>query len=392
MSKGKKWLGTVTVVSLSVGLYAGLLTGVAHADYQPSPTDVVGIGGSTPQYELDFGANGDIAGDLGYNAANNVNKLVTFDATGDANGRDAYADGSTLAAPVLLDPTVVLRAGTSPVQRPQSSSNAISALLADTGAVEKVSFAASASEPTAANQTTASHNNWTFLHVVEIGTDPEEIVADSTTNAPAGLSIAELLGIYKGTYTQWNQLPNNSSGSSDTIIPLLPVASSSITKTFLADLKTQNGGTAPTLSAAVKTVEQNDPTAITSLPAAQSVDAIVPFSNGRLNLYGSGYFLNPVTVFPGGSPISAGVKALTATAPDASAGYTDVNTLYVIFRQTDATSTTPWQPGSSQNWVQALFSDPSGPPPFFATPAGKALVAAAGATANYQDLGDVSNG
>jgi hypothetical protein len=50
-----------------------------------------------------------------------------------------------------------------------------------------------------------------------------QIAVDSTaTNAPAGLSAADLFGIYTGTYTTWNQLPGNSGGSTDTIIPLIP--------------------------------------------------------------------------------------------------------------------------------------------------------------------------
>ena len=35
-------------------------------------------------------------------------------------------------------------------------------------------------------------------------------------------------------------------------------------------------------------------------------------------------------------------------------------TLYLYFRSTDLSSTTPWQPGTTQNWVNALFYNPSG--------------------------------
>jgi hypothetical protein len=51
------------------------------------------------------------------------------------------------------------------------------------------------------------------------------------------------------------------------------------------------------------------------------------------------------------------------------------------------------EPGGSRNWVQTLFSNPSAPAtPFFAKSAGQALIAAAGTTPSYQDLGDVSSG
>jgi hypothetical protein len=361
----------------------------ASADYAPQPGDVVGVGGDTAQYALQFGADGDYLGDAGFNAAGAYNRLVTFNATADANGRSAYAQNSTEAAPNPLNPTVVLRAGSIPVQRISSSGNAINALLADKSNPEVINFIFSSSLPTSAQQTTAANNGWGYLHVVEIGTDSVQIAADTTTNAPSGLSIAELLGIYTGVYTKWNQLPGNSSGSSDSIIPLLPPSGSTIYKTFIAALTTANGNVAPTLSGSVLTVEQNDPTAITS--ATTPSDAIVPFSAARLNLWNDNYFHNPNTAFPGSSSaLSAGVSLLSGTAPDSSSSWSAGITDYVIFRQSDASSTTPMEPGGTRNWVQTLFSNPAGSQPFFEKAAGQALIAAAGITPNYVDLGDVA--
>jgi hypothetical protein len=379
----------------AIGLGAVVLTfGAtlpAYADYAPGPADIVGVGGDTPQFDLAFGADGDTSGDAGFNASGAFNRLVTFNATADANARQAYANGSTLSSPINLNPTVVLRAGTSPVQRISSSGAGITALLADTSNPETINFVFSASEPTAAQQTQAGSQGWGYLHVVQIGKDAVQEVADTTTHAPAGLSINELLSIYTGAITQWNQLPGNSGGSSATIIPMIPPSSSSITKTFLADLKTANGGVAPTLSSSVKTVEQNDPTAITT--SSSPADSIVPFSSARLALYQSGYFHNPNTPFPGGGSISPGVSALTGTPGDSNPFYSSEVDHYVIFRQSDANSTAPMEPGGSRNWVQTLFSNPSSPgSPFYAKSAGKALVTAAGAIAFYADLGDVSSG
>lgn len=384
-SINKRTAGVAALGALALTLG---LVGTAGADYAPSGTDVVGIGGDTPQYDLDFGADGDISGDLGYNAANNVNKLVSFDATADGNGRTSYLNGSTLAAPLAGNPTIVLRSGTAPVQRPQSTTAGIAALNADTGAIPKIDYIRVGRLPTAAEQATAASHGWGFLHVVQLGTDNLRIAAATTTNAPAGLTASDLIGIYSGTITKWNQIPGNSGGSANTIIPLIPPNTSVINTTLLNDLKAANGGVAITLGSNVLRVEQNDPTAVTSSPSP--ADTIVPFSNARLNLWNTGYFHSPNTVFPGGAALTPGIQVLTGTAPSGGAAYSGNLIHYVIFRQSDTTDG-PWQPGSTKNWVQTLFSDPAGTP-FFKKSAASALLAAAGITPAYSDLGNVSSG
>jgi hypothetical protein len=376
----KTKLGIVAAGALTAALGATI---PAHADYAPQPNDVVAVGGDTPQFDLAFGADGDTKGDLGYNSAGNINRLVTFNATADANARAAYADGSTLAAPKLLNPTIVLRAGTNPVQRPQSSGDAISALLADTGATHKINFVFTASQPTSAQQAIANDkdHNWGFLHVVRLGTDAVKIATDTTTNAPAALTTAQLLGIYDGTFTKWTDVGGTSTAA---IVPLLPPKSSSITKTFLNDLQTANGNNPVNLAPSVKTVEQNDPTAITG--QTDSADAIVPFSSARFSLFKSGYFHDPTVKFPGGSSITPGTKLLTA-----STAYSSTVTHYVIFRESDTTAKA-FQPGGTLNWIQTLFSNPGGTKPFFDRTTGQALIAAAGTTPAYHDFGNVSSG
>jgi ABC-type phosphate transport system substrate-binding protein len=381
----------IGVTGLVVAGAALLATGVASADYAPQPGDIVGVGGDTPQFALQFLSDGNSSGLSGFNATVPFNRLTTFNATADGNARSAYANGSTLASPVALNPTVVLRAGTAPVQRVSSSGAALTALLADTSSPETINFIFSSTLPTAAQQTAVA-SSWGFLHVVEFGTDAVKIAANTTTNAPSGLSITELLGIYTGTITSWNLLPGNSGGSTDSIIPLLPPSSSAIYKTFLADLKTANGGIAPTLTASVKTVEQNDPSAITT--ATTPADAIVPFSNARYNLWttSGGYFHNPATAFPGGSALSPGIQLLAGTPGDAKPLYSSVVKDYVIFRQSDASLATPMEPGGTRNWIQTLFSNGTGTAPLVASASGQALIAAAGVTPLYNDLGNVSSG
>jgi ABC-type phosphate transport system substrate-binding protein len=390
---------TVSVVgALAIGVFAA--AGPAGADPVPTSADVVGVGSDVVQYAVDFVADGDPFGDAGYNSAGNVNRLIDFDATGDANGRAGYLNGSTLAATKPQNPTIVLREGESPVQRPNGGGAGIKALIADGSAgvsVGNINFARSPNEPTAAQQTTAQSNLGSQLDVVQIASDSQVIATATTTNAPSGLSAAELVDIYNGTYTKWNQLPGNSGGSSDTIIPLIPPTTAGVYTTFVNALKAANGGTAVTLSGAVQTVEQNDPTAITTLTTAQQPDAIVPFPTSRLNLWNENYFLNPATPYGVGSSapstIAAGVKLLTATAPDGSASFTTPLPYYIIFRASDLASTTPWQPGSTLNWVKALFANPgSSVKPYFDTAAGQALIADSGATPDYDFLGVVSSG
>ena len=98
-------LGLAGLVLAGSAITAG---GIGYADYAPQAGDIVGVGGDTPQYAANFLADGDYAGDLGFNASGSYNRLVAFNATADGNGRSAYANGSTLSSPIALNPTVTL--------------------------------------------------------------------------------------------------------------------------------------------------------------------------------------------------------------------------------------------------------------------------------------------
>lgn len=392
-------LGTAVAAVSIIGM------GPAFADYQPQPGDIVGVGGDTPQYAVDFALNGYPHGGLGFNSSATVNRVLNFDATADGNARNAYAQGSTEAAPIPLNPTDVLRANTYPVQRVQSSGTAIKALLADWQATpthpnqqnpayqNQINFVASASKPSAAQKTQAVNQGWGGLHTVQIATDNIEIAVNSGTggtNAPSGLSAQQLLTIYSTNTEKWSAVPGISGGSTDVIIPELPPAGSSVYKTFIKALnKVYNNstGTTPafTLSNNVSTVEQNDPTAVTG--AARPKDAIVPFAAGRLTLWNNSFFHNPATIFPGGSALTANVSLLTGTPGDSHAVYKSAISDYIIFRQIDLSDATPIEPGGTLNWAKALFSDNGGPAPFFAKASTQVLLANAGVTGTYQDLG-----
>jgi hypothetical protein len=357
----------------------------AFGDYAPQSGDVVGVGGDTPQYALDFLVNGDTAGHLGFDSSTGVNRVIPFDATADGNGRQAYTQGSSEASPSYLNPTVVLRAGQNPVQRPQSSSGAINALVADTNTPETINYVSSASAPSLTSEPGIADVPG-GLDYIKFGTDAIQVVADqAATNAPSGLSAAELANIYDGTYKTWGAIPGYSGPSpSASIIAEIPPSSSSVYSNFVKAL-TAADSSFTVDSAFVQTVEQNDPTAITG--ASSPANAIAPFSAARLKLWNDGYFYNPATVFPGASsPLTPGVSALTGTAPDSSAALNYGITDYIVWRAGDTSSTTPYQPGGALNWVQTLFYDPSGPAPYIDTPEGQALITSSGVTPSYGTL------
>ncbi len=241
--------------ALRVGLASTVALGAivatqlnAGADPAPTASDVVGVGSDIIQNSVDFLADG-FDGYPGYNAAGNVNRLVNFDATADGNGRNAFADPALglSGSADLLNPTVTLQAGTSPVTRPNGGSVGLLALTFDGapddavqpgtstpatnhGKPQLIDFARTPNLPTDAttagagnstsltanNQYAASVNLGTTLHTVRVAVDQQYVAAfdNSTvagspapTNAPARLSILQLAAIYKGYWTDWRQVP-----------------------------------------------------------------------------------------------------------------------------------------------------------------------------------------
>jgi hypothetical protein len=426
-------------MGLSLGL-AALPAQAAPSDYAPGFNDVVGVGSDTLQFIVDFGDDGDPSGDTGYNGAGNLYKVVSFDATADSNARAAYLNNSTDGNLLPLDPTDVLRGGTFPIERINGSGAGISALLADTALTDPyIDFVRMSSEPTATEESTAASQGWGGLQIFQLGNENLSMAKQGTSttsesNAPAGLSVPQLAQIYEcnptgelnaagtGTvaaddgFTQWNFVGGT---STDQIIPIIPQAGSGTRSTFLADIGISNAQLGP----CVVTGEENDPTAITGLSSVTSnpitstacspncaYDAIEPFSGARLNLWlgksgntadgsnpSSGYFHVPTTPYPGGAVETPGVVLMCASAsaeceattgePSGSlstvsptATYDDQRALNIVYRWSDQTSSTPWQPGGTENWAETLFCNPGGTTvPFYQTPAGKTLIAEAGA-------------
>jgi hypothetical protein len=343
-------------ISLAIALP---MTG-AHADVAGGGSDIVGVGSDTAQFSIDFLADGDVAGDPGFNTTNGKSRIVNFDASGDANGK--------LTAGV----TSVLRTGTKPVTRPNGSGGGITALNQDLDTVtgnstykHSINYVRSSRLPTAAEQATANTNGWGGLHVVQFATDSLAMATATTaTNVPAGLSLAELVNIYTGTH------------GTETIVPILPQTGSGTRNFFLADLQAANGGVVVPLAASViQTAQEHDPTAITSLNATQKPNALAPFSTGRIALLNSSYF---------GASLANTVSAATATAPDGAAAYNPTRGLYIIVRQSDLANPAAFLAGSTKNWVNTLFV---GSTSTIAKSTAAPLIQSAGVTKAYSDLG-----
>jgi ABC-type phosphate transport system substrate-binding protein len=400
-SRLKIGLGAAGAIALTVGL----VTPALAQGEGPRSTDVVGVGSDTTEYATAFLFDGDSGGDAGYNATNNARRAISMFANGDYNGRGVYngtcgavggsgfapgCESTTNQQPNLLAGTALLRAGTKPVVLPNGSGAGIAALVSDAGAgyqslpAGSINFARASRLPnsTEIGNCDALPSTCGGLHVFQFGTDLLRVAVTgsttSPTNAPAGLSAAELVGIYQCTTTHWNNIAGNSGGSSNTIHPLIPQSGSGTRNFFLADLQAANGGNPITLGSCVRTVQEHDPTGIAADPSPQ--DAIEPFSVARDALIDSGYFNN--TGQPGFAPST--IKTLTGTAPDSSASYNSTRGVYFVVREVDRSIATPFQAGGTLNWDKTLFD---GATSFIAKNSSKPLIQAAGFTPVYKDCG-----
>ena len=305
---------------------------------------------------------------------------------------------------MALNPTITLRAGTTPVQRPNGGGAGLAALLADGDATNghRISFVRSPNLPTAAQQTNTTPGVGE-LYTVQFADDTQYIATGSTTNAPTTLTAAQLVKIYSGVWTTWGDVAAGVTPAAhnvgETIIPLIPQPGAGVRTIFTNALKAANGGTAVGL-VGVKDVQQNDPTTITSLSAADQKNAIVPFPQGRYTLLEKGYFHNPNTAYNSGTPATTLTTAGISLIKSAGSFSADIP-YYAVFRKSDYASTKAWQPGSTLNWVETLFAnadydhadpDPDVTPPFVDSAAGKALLTSIGLTPKYVDLGNASNG
>ncbi|WP_421732742.1 substrate-binding domain-containing protein [Cellulomonas sp.] len=237
---------SIILASVLTGVVAASIAATpAYADPTPQVKDIVGVGSDTTEFALNYIADGRRAGVFspGYNASASA-RLVSFDATGSS--------------------TVVLKAGTTAITRPNGS-GAGKALLYGAGNNTNVNFARSSSSLSSAEVAAG-------LWQVPFAVDGLKLAVASTSNAPASISAAQMVSIYNGTFTNWSQL----GGANGVIVPQIPQTGSGTRTVFLAQLQAANGGTPVTLAGSVVEVQEHD-----AAPIAANPNAVSPFSTGR---------------------------------------------------------------------------------------------------------------
>jgi ABC-type phosphate transport system substrate-binding protein len=308
------------------------------------------------------------------------------DPTGDANGRL-----TTLANPAG---TAVLRAGHTPVVRPNGSGAGINFLNnSDRVAPHQANFVRSSALPTPAQQQAAVDAGFGGIHCYQFATDGLQLAVSNSvaTNAgTSGLSINTLVQLYSstGTVRNWGDVPGyNGPTPTAAIHAVIPQNGSGTFNFFNAALTAANGGTPIVFRTDSNLIvaEEHDPAPIQNDP-----NAIGPFSTARVALLNSGYF---------GATAQNVVKLQAPpTNPNAFAGTRPV---FILVRQNSVTDHTgadgvafPWRNSgaASQNWIEALFGPagtPTGSPGGFLARASLArpLVQAAGFTYSYSDQG-----
>lgn len=243
---------SLAAAALLSGALVAALAAPASADPLPQPRDIVGVGSDTSEFMVNYLADGaTVSGalNLGFNASGGP-RLVSFNATN----------------PFGTDTSVVLRAGSAPITRPNGS-GAGKGTLYGSGNNVNVNFARSSSGPSAAE-------NSAGLWHVPFALDTVKVATASSSAAPASLTVAQLVQIYSGAVTNWNQV----GGSNAAIVPMLPQSGSGTRNFFLSVLKAANGNVDVTLASTVVSVQEHDPA-----PIAANSAAIAPFSVARFN-------------------------------------------------------------------------------------------------------------
>lgn len=283
--------------------------------FTPSATDIVGVGSDTIEGVVNDLAQGNAGGD-GWNddVAHATQRLASFDAT---------PQPSTI---VLRSAAWAGNADPLSISRPNGSGQG-KATLFGAGNNANVNFARSSSSLSSSNGEQAALTQYPFA----VDGLKMAVSGNVASHAPASIAIADVVKIYDGTYTTWNQIPGNSGGSTATIHPLVPQTGSGTRSFFLSELKAANGGVDVVLAGGVSETQEHSPTDV-----QDDADAIAPFSTAR---------------------------AQTLSTPSAihlEDGYSAHRAVYIVVRNADA----------GAQWVTDLFSSTG----FFCSTAAKPVI------------------
>ena len=240
------------VAAVLAGSAIALSAGAAHAADPDDPTitpvasDLIGVGSDTTQHVVHLFAEA-------WNAdprTTGLPKIASFAATG--GGQITLPGGA--------------------INRPNGS-GAGKGLLYGSGNNTDIDFARSSSANSAA-ETSAGLQAFPFA----LDTLVMVVSKNVASHAPAALTEAQIVSIYKGDTTNWSQV----GGTAGVIKPMIPQAGSGTRSFFTAQLTRMNGGVAVTLGSNVVEVQEHDPA-----PIQGDADAIAPFSKGRAGLAGT---------------------------------------------------------------------------------------------------------
>jgi ABC-type phosphate transport system substrate-binding protein len=245
-------VATATLAASAISLSAGAAHAADVVDpddttFVATTNDLIGVGSDTSQHAIKLFA--DAANASGQLPAGV--RVATFAATGGGN--------------------IPLPSGTK--ARPNGSGAGKSTLYG-AGNNTDIDFARSSSAQNTA-ETQAGLKSFPFA----LDTLVMAVSNSTPSNAPAALTPAQIVGIYKGDITNWSQIDPAKSG---VIAPKIPQAGSGTRSFFEAQLKSLNGGVAVALAASVKEVQEHDDSAIKN-----DANAIAPFSQGRAGLLGT---------------------------------------------------------------------------------------------------------
>ena len=231
-------------------LAVGLATPASAAspydpNFVPTVGDLVGSGSDTSEVALDYLAKGH-AGIAGFNADKTTGRIASYAAT--------PAENIT-----LRDGSQITRPGNSGAGRSQLFSTSNNSNFDFARASSSISLGTAEADA--------------GLQQIPFAVDGLKMAVADTTNAPATITVNDLVRIYKGTATKWTDVGGT---STETIKAYIPPSGSGTRSFFQTQLNAANGGVAFTPAGTIAAGQEHDAT-----PLLNDPNAIAPFSTGR---------------------------------------------------------------------------------------------------------------